>query len=253
MEIIDCFCGIGPWSTKDKILPYEPEAILKLMDHFTVNRALVYANSIKFLSWTPAANAMLADAACQHPRFIPAFALGVHPHVDTPKLDDYLSAMRRAGAKALWLKIPCTPYRLVRSYAPWLIGEWMEACTEHRIPVLFHAEDEHPDLIDKLCSDFPDLRLILTGVGYASDNFLYPLLRRHPGIRVCLGHMYIPSGNPRRFLQHFPVDRLIFGSGLPEFSPGGLIAHVMYADITDDHKALILGGNLRRLMEEVRL
>ena len=75
----------------------------------------------------------------------------------------------------------------------------------------------------------------------------------HRQFRVCLGLLYVPSGNPAGFLKHFSVDGLLFGFAFPEFSPGGLIAHVQYADIPEADKARILGGNLKELMAEVRL
>ncbi len=254
MEILDCFCGVGAWATRNRILPHQPEEILRLMDHFGIQKALVYHNAMKCMGQAPDCNQILADWAKARPRFIPAFMLGLHPHQAEPKLDDYLAGMKTAGAKALWIQLPFSHRRQAdRIYHSWLIGDWLRACSEKRIPVLYHAEDENAQVIHALCSEFPDLRIILAGVMYSGDHYLYPLLQRHRQLRVCLGQAYIPSGNPGVFLQHFPADRLLFGSGLPEFSPGGMIAHVQFADIKDTDKALILGGNLRRLMEEVRL
>lgn len=253
MEILDSFCGVGTWATKDRILPSKPEEILQLMDHFGVAQALVYHNMLKFLGWAPEANQQLADLCRAEPRFIPAFTMGLHPHNTGMKVEDYLRTMSVAGAKALWLRIPFTPYRQAQSFQTWLVGDWLQACSEKRIPALYHADGEDPGLFNTICSEFPDLRLILTGLPYVGDSYIYPLLRRHRNLRVCMGHMYIPSGNPQRFISHFGADRLIFGSGLPEFSPGGLITHVQYADIDDADKAKILGGNLAEWLTEVRL
>lgn len=253
MEILDCFCGVGEWATKDPILPSRPDEMLKLMDHFGIDRALVYHNQLKFAGWVPEANRQIVEICRQHPRFIPAFAMGLHAQDEGPSVADYFEALKAAGGKAVWLRLPATPYRLARSYGSWLIGDWLRACSAKRIPVFFHAEDDDPTLFHTLCSEFPELRLILTGISYGGDNYLYPLLHQHRQLRVCLGHMYIPQGNPGRFLKHFKAERLLFGSGLPEFSPGGLIAHVQYAEIAEADKARILGGNLRELMQEVRL
>ncbi len=254
MEILDCFCGVGAWAERNRILPHRPEEILALMDHVGIGKALIYHNAIKFSGLAQYCNRAVAELARTQPRFIPAFILELHPHRDPAGLEADLAAMQAAGAKALWLQLPFTHRRQAeRIDHPWLIGDWLHACSEKRIPVFYHATDENAGIMHALCSEFPKLRLILTGIMYNGDPYLYPLLRRHRQLRVCLGHMYIPSGNPGRFLRYFPADRLLFGSGLPEFSPGGLLAHVQYADIPDADKALILGGNLRRLMEEVRL
>ena len=85
-----------------------------------------------------------------------------------------------------------------------------------------------------------------------ADAWLYPLLRHVPELRVCYGHYYIPSGGIERFVRHFGAGRLLFGSGLPVTTPGGLLGYVLYADLPQEEKALILGGNLEALMAEVR-
>jgi len=252
LEIIDAFCGIGPWAGRDRLLPYRPEDILSLMDHFGISKALVYHNSLSSgQGWVPDANRMVAEEAARNPRFIPAFAMSHHPYEGSPTLEGTLEAMRRAGAKVAWLWVPGG--RLFSSVQSWMVGEWLSACSQRRLPVLCHIEGLHVNDINMICSEFPELRLIVTGVGYTSDSAFYPLLRRHANLHLCLGHFYIPSGNPDRFLRHFPAERLVFGSGLPHFSPGELIGHVMYANIDEESKEKILSGNLNRMMQEVRL
>lgn len=253
MDICDCFCGIGPWATRDPILPCSADDIVRQLDRFGIARALAYSNIIKFAAGAADGNAALLTHTRGNGRLIPAFSISPHPYDRSPDLDECFAVMRDAGARGLWLNIPFSPYRLVRSHARWMIGAWLDRCVKARLPVLLHIEDQSPDIVDTLCREHPHLRLILTGVTYTGDGFLYPLLRAHPNLRVALGHMYIPSGNPQRFLSHFADDRLLFGSGLPEFSPGGLIAHITYADIPDAAKAAILGGSLQTLMSEVKL
>jgi len=247
MEIIDGFCGIGPWSKRDPLLPYRPEDILELMDYFGIARALVYANVAADLGKLPEANRIVADTARAEPRFLPAFSLGVHAYEGSPAPGDYLAEMRACGARAAWL------WPQAGGFWPWLVGGLLAMCSETRVPLFVHAENVGPDDVHRLCEEFPDLRLVLAGVPYGADVWLYPLVRRHENLRVCLGHFYIPSGGPRRFLEHFPAERLLFGSGLPKFSPGGLIGHVMYADLDDEAREKIMGGNLARLLSEARL
>lgn len=252
MQVIDCFCGIGPWARRDRILPYEPAGILRLMDHFRVDRALVYNNALKMLGREYDCNRRLAPMIGGNPRLVPAFSIMVRPYANSLTPNAGLDAMRADGARALWLRVPFAA-KLVGSMKPWHIGEWMRLCEAHRIPVLMHVEEESPDTVDDLCREYPALRLIITGVSYTADYIYYQLLRAHPELRICTGHMYIQAGNPALFLRHFPARRLLFGSGLPEFSPGGMIAHIMYADIPDPDKSRILGGNIAELIEEVRL
>jgi predicted TIM-barrel fold metal-dependent hydrolase len=251
MEILDCFCGIGPWSTRDGLLPATPEETLALMDHFGVARALVYGNLATQIGWWEDANAVVAAAARRNPRFIPAIVPRPPTYRDSPSIEAQMKAMRRIGAKAVALQLPGRPQ--LRGLWTWLTGDLLAACCAHRLPVLLNIEEKDWGPVDDLCTAFPELRLILTGVAYTNDDVLYPLLRRHASLRVCLAQSYIPEAGLPVFLRHFGVERILFGSGFPAFSPGGLIGHVMYAPIGRADKARILGGNLMRLIEEVRL
>jgi len=246
MEIVDAFCGIGPWAGRDPLLPYKPEEILGLMDYFGISRALVYANIAAEHGRTPDANRMVAQAAAAHPRLLPAFVLGVHAHEGAPEVDDYLEQMRACGARAAWL------WPRAGGLWTWMVGEWLASCSERNIPLFLHAESIGPDDVHRVCEEFPELRVVLAGASYGADVWLYPLLRRHENLHVCLGHYYIPAGGPTGFLRQFPAERLLFGSGLPKFSPGGLIGHVMYAEMTDSARESILGGNLMRLLSEAQ-
>ena len=82
---------------------------------------------------------------------------------------------------------------------------------------------------------------------------MYPLLAQCPELRVCLAPRCITPLGIERFVARFGAARLLFGSGLPESSPGGLIGYVMYSDISDDDKAAILAGNVETLLREVEL
>ncbi len=249
MEIIDGFCGIGAWARRDPILPCEPAATLALMDYFGIRKALVYGMLIdQGWGWPADANRQAAEAAAACDRFIPMLIPGLHAHEGSASLDTYFEAARRLKAGGVWIKPPTGS--ALRNYETWLIGAILERCVALRLPAFFNVDGTDMNVVHRLCLDFPDLRLVLTGIGYSADDVLFPLLVRHENLHVCLGHFYIPSGGPVQFLKKFPAERLLFGSGLPHFSPGGLIGHVRYAPIPEADKALILCGNLQRLLEE---
>ncbi len=228
-------------------MPYKPEEILELLDHFGIGKALVHSNYAAHRGTVLRGNRMLAEACTKHDRYLPAFSITPPVHDDAASLDEYFAGMRAANSKAVWLApIPGVTCN-------WMYGELFSACAEKRVPVFLHRDSGSPDDFHRILSDFPELRLVLAGASYGEDHLLYPLLRKFPNLHVCLGHFYIPAYGPMRFLEHFPAERLLFGSGLPGFSPGGLIAHVMYADISDSDREKILAGNLTRLLAEAEI
>jgi len=176
MEIVDAYCGVGPWRDRDPILPYEPGDILQLLDHFGISQALVYAN-IAMRGWYEEVNGVLLELIRNEPRFSPAFVLA--PDAQQPeRIDRQFELMKRVGAKAVWLR----PESSGQGHGvwPWLVGDILRRCAACRLPVLLNTEQATPDDIHRLCEAFPDLRLVLCGVSYHSNVWLFPLADRHP-------------------------------------------------------------------------
>lgn len=251
MRIIDAFCGVGPWAHRDRILPYRPEDTLAIMDHCGIEAALVYGNHACSWARSHEANRAAAEAARSSDRFIPAFVIAPQPYDDVGYIEEYARRMADAGAKAAWV----WPHQGKQSHGlwSWLVGGLFSLCSRCRLPLFLPVDAASPDRIDTICRDFPDLRVVLANMDYRVDGWLFPLLRRHPQLRVCLGPAYVTPVGIDRFVKHFGSERLIFGSGLPHYSPGGLIGHVMYSGIDDDDKQRILSGNVETLMQEVEL
>jgi predicted TIM-barrel fold metal-dependent hydrolase len=246
MEIVDCYCGIGPWQKRDRLLPCKPGETLELMDHCGVSRALVHSNFTSGGGACLRGNEHLREACRNEPRFLPAFTIAPFWHHDEPTVEEQCEAMRQAESRALWF-LPTNGYGRT-----WLYGDILAACARRRIPVFVSRDRLGPEDVNSLLTELPDLRLVLCSVGYMDDWWLYPLMKRHANLFVSSGHYYFPTYNPMRFLKTFSADRLLFGSGLPHFSPGGMVAHFMYADIADADREHIMAGNLLRLLEEVR-
>lgn len=247
IQIYDCFCGIGPWQTRDKLLPYKPEDILQLMNHFGITKALIHSNFAINNGNIETGNQHIIDAYKNNrDRFAPAFVIKPNPY--NPKaIEEYILKMQKYSVKALWLGIK--PQLLWI----WAYKDILIECCKRKIPIFINREDTHPEHIYKLCKSFPKARIVLVGISYQEDWWLYPLLKEFKQVRVSTGHFYIPTYNPMTFIKHFSANRLLFGSGLPFFSPGGMISHITYANIAEKDKQLILYKNLEQLLEEAEI
>jgi predicted TIM-barrel fold metal-dependent hydrolase len=51
-------------------------------------------------------------------------------------------------------------------------------------------------------------------------------------------------------VQTMGHQRILYGSGAPLSSPGGVLKRTTMAELTDEQRSAILGGNLRRLLAE---
>lgn len=64
---------------------------------------------------------------------------------------------------------------------------------------------------------------------------------------------YELAGGIRDFYNRYGPRRMIFGSGFPETPMGGALLTLAHAEIPDEAKEAVFGGNLKRLLEEARL
>ena len=71
MEIIDAYCGVGPWQKRDPLLPWRTSEIVELLDHFGIRRALVHSNFVNGGGHPSRGNEHVAEAARRFPgRFL---------------------------------------------------------------------------------------------------------------------------------------------------------------------------------------
>ena len=248
MKIIDACVGLGPYGWRNPVLPGTTAEVVAILDYCGIDSAVVFSNLTYATGFD--ANASVLREINGNPRFIPAFRLEPQTYDAHPRPEDYRAAMRQAGAKVAWLR----PAWQAHGMQSWIIGDLLALCVTHRLPLFVPMDGGVSyDDVHRICSEFPALRLVLANIGYRSDAWLFPLLRRHPELRICLGQTYCTTLAPERFVQHFGPDRMIFGSGLPQCAPGGLIAMVAYAQLDDAVKQKIFAGNIEQLMNEVRL
>jgi hypothetical protein len=126
-----------------------------------------------------------------------------------------------------------------------------------RVPVLVDFDLGRRDEADwrglyDLADAYPELPFVLIRPGGRSDRGLYPLLRRCANVSIETGGYWVHRGL-ERISERFGADRLVFGSGFPYWTMSGAAYHVATARVSDEERAAIAGGNLRRLLEGVRL
>ena len=146
--------------------------------------------------------------------------------------------------------------RLVRMYphptqhnfsmADWCSGSLFSLLEELQIPLLLDAGQLSWDELKTALENHSRLNVILSGLNYRMERFLYPLLQEHP-------NLYLETSGLKGFLsieaicEQFGASRLVFGSGCPVYDCGASIAIVELADVSDTEKQAIAMGNLIRL------
>jgi predicted TIM-barrel fold metal-dependent hydrolase len=102
-------------------------------------------------------------------------------------------------------------------------------------------------------AEVPDLTLIITEHGsWGCDRFFRPLLETYERVHLDTT-LYFLDGGIEDLVSTYGPGRLLFGSGLPERYPGGMMMYLRHCQIDDEARAAIAGDNLARLLEEVEL
>jgi len=134
---------------------------------------------------------------------------------------------------------------------PWGAGELIEALQAQQVLTLVAREDIEWNGVKALLENFPSLPLVLLDVGYRSDSYLFPLLKRFPTLyfdsATYLAHRQLES-----FVERFGAERVLFGTRLPFYTPAASLGVLSSARMKDEDRLLIAGGNLRRLLRTER-
>ena len=240
--IIDAHCHAGrgirmtaPWNTDAPLGRYLRRARAAGIDR-TVIVPLAPHGDYR------AANAEIARIADGRPGRFACFA-AVHPRRDAGAIEDMVGRAVRAwgfrGIKVHRLDAPIT-------------REVCEAARRHRIPVLYDVVGA-AGLIEMVAPQYPDVNFIVPHLGSFGDDWRAHLwvidqLRRFPNVFADTSGVRL-FDYLRRAVREAGARKLIFGSDGPQLHPGMELHKVRLLGLPTADEALILGGNIRRLMD----
>ncbi len=170
-------------------------------------------------------------------------------------LDELLDRMAEAGVRA----VRFFPGHLKFPIEDWALGPILEVLEEGRVPVFFdptpqlRATDRDMtdwDALVRICKAHPKLPVIATEQRmYWYDRTWYPALEACDNLHIELSPFWMYKGI-EFVCREYGADRLIFGTRLPVRDAGTTIAQLQYAEVSEQEKQAIAGGNLRRLLAE---
>jgi predicted TIM-barrel fold metal-dependent hydrolase len=126
----------------------------------------------------------------------------------------------------------------------------MELCAELRMPILSHTT---PAECDYLMSHVPEAKLIMAHAGgqpYAHGDWNRAIMiaKKHPNLYLDTACSTVDSSFVRTCIEELGPDRVLFGTDIPLLDPWAQLAKVMEVAIDAEAKALLMGGNILRLM-----
>ena len=95
---------------------------------------------------------------------------------------------------------------------------------------------------------YPEIPFMVGGVGYRTQRTVVPLLENFINVYLSIGNPYAVHRVIENMVGKFGAERFLFGTGFPDADPMPAVTMLMYAEISDEEKALIGSGNLERLI-----
>ena len=246
MHFFDVNCTIGRPAAPPPQAPWALEGVLAAMDRARVARALV-CHSLSIEAHPSVGNARLVQETAGSGRLLPCWAALPPTAGEMGSAEGLLRSMREAGVRAVRLCPSASRHQFPLGSAD--AGRLLGALADHRIPTLIDSAELSWGEVEAVARAHPTLPLILLNVGYRGIRTLYPVLDAAENVRIETS-LYQACGALREGVSRFGAQRFLFGTCLPRFEPGCAVASILYADITDEAKRLVAGGNLDSLLRE---
>jgi hypothetical protein len=237
----DCNCQIGRYGVKHPEAFTTADELVREMAYSGISEALVYHSMSK--EYAPAVGNEMLLREIEGKPLHPCWVAMPHHTGEMPPPGEFLALMRAKGVRALRAFPVLHQFRL----SDWCSGPWLEMVEANRIPLFLDMDQTNWEEAVVILKEHRGMNLILLRTSYRCDRVLYPLFEKYPSLRIEAATYQVNYGI-EEVCKRFGARRLLFGSGLPFTEAGPSIAQIAYAEISDEEKAMIAGGNLREML-----
>ena len=249
MSFFDINCMLGPTNTNREPSFRTPEDLLTEMDRVGIAEAVVYASQAR-MSHPSDGNGRVLEMIRGNPRLHASWVLLPPGTGEQPDPTDLVTQMRANDVRVA--RIFPDEHRFVlleRTFRPLL-----EALAEARVPLLIDVGRAGWSGINldwreifTIAEAHPRLPLVLLREGGSTHRILSSVWDQFPNIHLETSYMQ-ESRVIEEIAGRFGPERLLFGTSMPVYDPGGPLSLLQGAQITPEQRADIAGNNLRRLV-----
>ena len=244
LEFLDCNLNYGPQNATENLkCCADIDSLALEMTRAGISGGLV----IKTINEAVIANTSLAEDIKKYNNLKGVWQILPSCTGEIPAPDKLPEIMKQNNIAAITIN-PKSHRYLPRKN---VIGDYLEMAAERKIPVILNtARGLTIEQADDIMRDFPDLTAILTYDNcWPSDRILRPFLDSYPNLCLDMTYMLTDCGL-KDMLIKYTAERILFGSGYPVSYMGAHMLVIKHAEISDEDKIKIAGGNLKKLIEE---
>jgi uncharacterized protein len=121
-----------------------------------------------------------------------------------------------------------------------------EFANEHGLTVLLHQSEEELKPVASVIQKYPRLNLILAHIALLPDN-LGSYLKANPNLFADTCGSTLPYRRLEQLVHEVGAEKILFGTDATYLAVGSQVAKVAFANISEEEKRLVFGGNARRL------
>jgi len=244
-QIIDCHCHAGmgdqmtaPWNTIAPLKKY-----LRRAHAAGIDKTIVIP---PFHSNYAEANDHLGRLVARYPDRLVGFAF-VHSKRDAGRIFEMVG---RALKKWRFRGIK------VHGFDAMPTREVCEAARKFRLPMLVDVVSR-PEVVDMLAPQYPDVNFIIPHLGSFTDDW-----KAHQQVTYQIArypNVYADTSAVRQFdylvqaIRRAGPGKLLFGSDGPWTHPGLELHKIRLLGLPRDQQAMVLGGNVSRLLRRPQL
>ncbi|MBN2311182.1 MAG: amidohydrolase family protein [Candidatus Hydrogenedentes bacterium] len=238
MTFLDCHGHLGGFSRNYHIPKGTLGGIVADLDRLGVEKVCAFSFTVARTD-ERYGNDIVAEAVRRYPDRFVGFT-GLNPNRGR---EEMLAELERCAAMGL------RGIKLVTSMQGYPDGgplldvacQWVH---DHKQIVLNHAWGA-PEHMERLVAQYPDACFF---TGHATDAYA-DIMKRYPNLYVCSCPLHRPR-DCEHLVEAVGADRILFGSDLEDLPIAWGLGPILLARIPAEEKALILGGNLRRILAE---
>ena len=227
-------------------------ALLRIADRVGIDRIFCTSCTALFYDMVEG-NREIASALREHPDRILGYATIPTAYWRQEALDELERCVDSYGMRGL--KIYSRPHgmggdRVMLSVNTPAMVPILERAAELRLPVLAHAT---PEECEALADEVPEGTLVMahsggTLIAGGNWNRAIEAARRYPNIYLDTCSSTVDMGSLEAMVEAVGPERIIFGTDTPMLDPFVQKARVTGAEISEEARALILGGNMERIL-----
>ncbi|HBG75327.1 amidohydrolase family protein [Eubacteriales bacterium mix99] len=246
IPVIDCHNHIGLWKAFHIPDP-SAEGMLSGMNRLGIDKVCVTAHS----SIGPDyhfGNDMVMDAVARYPdRFLGYVT--VNPNYP----EDMEQEIRRCLPVKGFIGIKLHPSCHGSAVDNTNYTAAFEAAQKGKLPILIHIWGrENVADVDRLSDRYPDAQFIMAHAGgdVLSMGYALEVAGRHANVYVDVAVSTAYEGNVEWFVREIGSKKVLFGTDMPFLDPRPTFGRVGMAEIGEEEKKDIFGGNMQRILDQ---